>query len=34
MPKAGTKYKAEFLQKELTNKFFIKNADFVHRTGI
>ncbi len=32
MPKAGTSYKVEFLQKELKkiNKFFYKNADFVH----
>lgn len=32
MPKAGTSYKIEFLQKELkkVNKFFYKNADFVH----
>lgn len=32
MPKAGTSYKVEFLQKELkkVNKFFYKNADFVH----
>jgi len=32
MPKAGTSYKIEFLQKELkkVNKFFCKNADFVH----
>ncbi|MFD2909803.1 RteC domain-containing protein [Flavobacterium ardleyense] len=32
MPKAGTKYKVDFLQKELRkiNKFFYKNADFVH----
>ncbi|MCG2611836.1 RteC domain-containing protein [Flavobacterium sp. SM15] len=32
MPKAGTSYKIEFLQKELKkiNKFFYKNADFVH----
>jgi hypothetical protein len=32
MPKAGNSYKVEFLQKELRkiNKFFYKNADFVH----
>ena len=32
MPKAGTSYKIEYLQKELkkVNKFFYKNADFVH----
>jgi len=32
MPKAGKSYKVEFLQKELKkiNKFFHKNADFVH----
>lgn len=32
MPKAGNAYKVEFLQKELRkiNKFFYKNADFVH----
>ena len=32
MPKAGTTYKVQFLQKELRkiNKFFFKNADFVH----
>lgn len=32
MPKAGTTYKVQFLQKELRkiNKFFYKNADFVH----
>lgn len=32
MPKAGRTYKVEFLQKELrkVNKFFHKNADFVH----
>jgi hypothetical protein len=32
MPKAGNSYKIEFLQKELRkiNKFFYKNADFVH----
>jgi len=32
MPKAGTSYKVQFLQKELrkVNKFFYKNADFVH----
>lgn len=32
MPKVGTSYKIEFLQKELkkVNKFFCKNADFVH----
>ncbi|WP_281638290.1 RteC domain-containing protein [Flavobacterium marginilacus] len=32
MPKAGNSYKVQFLQKELRkiNKFFYKNADFVH----
>lgn len=32
MPKAGTTYKVQFLQKELrkVNKFFYKNTDFVH----
>ncbi|PIX12595.1 MAG: hypothetical protein COZ74_10650, partial [Flavobacteriaceae bacterium CG_4_8_14_3_um_filter_31_8] len=32
MPKAGNTYKVQFLQKELRkiNKFFYKNADFVH----
>ena len=32
MPKAGKTYKIDFLQKELRkiNKFFYKNADFVH----
>lgn len=32
MPKAGNTYKIQFLQKELRkiNKFFYKNADFVH----
>lgn len=32
MPKAGNSYKIQFLQKELRkiNKFFYKNADFVH----
>jgi hypothetical protein len=32
MPKAGNSYKINFLQKELRkiNKFFYKNADFVH----
>ena len=32
MPKAGNTYKVEFLQKELRkiNKFFYRNADFVH----
>jgi len=32
MPKAGNAYKIQFLQKELrkVNKFFYKNADFVH----
>ena len=32
MPKAGSSFKIQFLQKELRkiNKFFYKNADFVH----
>ena len=32
MPKVGTSFKVQFLQKELrkVNKFFCKNADFVH----